>query len=76
MRSKNIKIYVSQHLSQYQTHQHYAAILAEMEHWKEKFYDLQAQISELRQVAKDTVIIKESGTFNFQLFIYKQTKIS
>jgi two-component system LytT family response regulator len=39
----------------------YAAIMAEIEHWKEKFYDLQAQISEIRQTGTDTIIIKEGG---------------
>jgi DNA-binding LytR/AlgR family response regulator len=43
----------------------YAAVLVEMEHWKEKFYDLQAQISELRQTGTDTVIIKEGGTARY-----------
>jgi hypothetical protein len=40
----------------------YAAILAEMEHWKEKIFDLQAQISEIRQTGTDTIIIKEGST--------------
>ncbi|MBK8624553.1 MAG: LytTR family transcriptional regulator [Saprospiraceae bacterium] len=43
----------------------YAAILTEMEHWKEKFYDLQAQISEIRQTGTDTIIIKEGGTARY-----------
>ena len=43
----------------------YAAILAEMEHWKEKFFDLQAQISEIRQTGTDTIIIKEGSTARY-----------
>jgi DNA-binding LytR/AlgR family response regulator len=43
----------------------YATILAEMEHWKEKFYDLQAQISEIRQTGTDTIIIKEGRTARY-----------
>jgi len=43
----------------------YAATMAEMEHWKEKFYDLQAQVSELRQADKETIIIKEGSTARY-----------
>jgi len=43
----------------------YAAILAEMEHWKEKFFDLQAQISEIRQTGTDTIIIKEGSSARY-----------
>jgi two-component system LytT family response regulator len=39
----------------------YAATLAEIEHWKEKYYDLQNQITELRNKDKDTMVIKEGG---------------
>lgn len=39
----------------------YISIKAELEYWREKFYGLQAQISELKQANNNTIIIKEGG---------------
>ena len=43
----------------------FAAAMAEIEHWKEKFEDLQSQITDLRRASVETIIIKDGGTARY-----------